>query len=337
MGLFSSPPVLESCGRADEIDCRLRWADQLSAGHKDLAAFVRVQCELQRLGDVVDEIVDAGGGVPVAQSAEYARLKREERRLLSEFGDVWAAEVKLPPVETVRFAKGCPDRLGVNAAHPDLPACLERLPGLAPTVRAITFTLPPGCWAASALVDQVLRFEAATRVDRLALVGGGWGDAAARAIAGSVHARRLKSLTLSDCGLGPAAAAAIASSPHLGGLEYLNLGENRLLEDGFAALALLPAALPALRQLDLGATGMMDAAAEQLAGGPALTGPRLIELTIAGNPLTAAGVSHFLKSKHLADTWITFDVRSLPAGSRVEIKRRLDRHNGIRTGHDRAP
>ncbi|HYH67451.1 MAG TPA: hypothetical protein VD866_22325 [Urbifossiella sp.] len=337
MGLFSSPSVLESCGRSDEIDCRLRWADQLGAGHKDLAAFVRVQCELHRLGEVVDEIVEAGGGVPVARSAEYARLKREERRLLSAFGDVWAAEVKLPPVDTVRFAKGCPDRLTVNAAHPDLPDCLDRLPGLAPTVRAITFMLPPGRRAPSALVDQILRFEAATRVDRLALVGGGWGDAAARAIAGSVHARRLKSLTLSDCRLGPAAVKAIVSSPYLGDLEYLNLGGNGLLEDGFAALALLPAALPALRQLDLGGTGMTDAAAEHLAGGPALTGPGLTELTIAGNPLTAAGVRHFLNAEHLADTWITFDARSLPAHSRGETKRRLDRHNGIRTGHGRAP
>ncbi|MBN9118915.1 MAG: TIGR02996 domain-containing protein [Planctomycetes bacterium] len=115
-------------------------------------------------------------------------------------------------------------------------------------------------------------------------------------LAGSARLATVRALNLSQNELTAATMRALAGSPHAAGLRSLDLFGNRLGDDGVRELC--RSALN-LRVLNLHATGMTDACAEEFANWPGLRSVRY--LTLGATPLTTATARAFTASPYFRD------------------------------------
>jgi len=114
--------------------------------------------------------------------------------------------------------------------------------------------------------------------------------------AGSARLATVRSLNLSMNNLTAVTMLALARSPHLTGLRSLDLFGNRF---GDAGVRELCRSALRLRVLNLHATGMTDASANDLANWPGLQSIRY--LTLGAAPLTEVTAHAFVASPYFRD------------------------------------
>lgn len=163
-------------------------------------------------------------------------------------------------------------RLSISYSYLDLPSW-QAIAGspLLPRLDSLSLGL------CNARDDSVAALMAApSSLAHLSLANGQLGTAGVVALAGSPHARTLRSLDLSWNRLGIKATQALAASELLGQLEVLDLSHCQPGDAGCAALA--SGKLGALKELRLGAARVSDAGIEALLGSKALPALEVVDL-----------------------------------------------------------
>jgi uncharacterized protein (TIGR02996 family) len=270
----------------DDDTPRLIYADWLEERGDPRGEFIRLQCQLARMGQ----------GDPRCPALQY-----QEQQLLGAHRAEWLGPL---PQGTVLyepiFRRGFLEEVSLGPrTFSDLG---EQLFRLHPRLTAVRIR---------GINDRGAEILAASphlaRLTVLDLSEGQLGPAGARALASSPALRQLNSLRLYANEIGPQGAAALAASPYLARLTCLNLGgtrgrygdvENNIGDAGAQALAASPY-LTRLENLNLYLNQIGDPGARALAASPTLA--NLTELKLYGNnAITDAGVEALAASPHLA-------------------------------------
>jgi uncharacterized protein (TIGR02996 family) len=264
----------------DDDAPRLVFADWLDDhGEAERAEFIRLQCELARLGE---------------DDPRRPALTRREAGLLARHRRAWAAPAALGGASGPVFRRGFIEALDISAGlllHQG-----ERVFLRAP-VREITLH------DAVAYLHELARQPWLARLSALRILcapperlGGPLSVYRGfSALCRSPHLASLRVLDLPGCGLGPDGEFA-ACTRSLPGLAELGLPDNRL---GFTALTRLvgPESV-GLRALDLAGNAITDEGARWLAGQPGLRNLRWLRLE--GCPIGDVGVTALLDSGHMS-------------------------------------
>jgi uncharacterized protein (TIGR02996 family) len=204
-GIYGSSAFLDAIAKEPaDVFLRLVFADWLEEkGEAERAEFIRVQCELARLGP--------------HDPARY-RLESRERELLRKHWRGWLGGLRRS-LKRWRFRLGLLEEVTVTAAcflfHADT------LFQLGP-VRAVEFHDASRRTAALAACPHL------ARLDTITLSYNFLTDAAARDLAGSPHLAGLGVLRLAHNFIRAAGAEALAAAPGLAGLRLLDLTANPL-------------------------------------------------------------------------------------------------------------
>jgi uncharacterized protein (TIGR02996 family) len=294
----------------DDDAPRLIYADWLEERSDPRSEFIRVQCQLARMGQ----------GDPRCAALEF-----QEQQLLGAHWAEWLGPLQGTILYEPIFRRGFLEEVSLEPrTFLDLGEQLFRLHPL----RRLSFLGPDeehhfAALAASPLLarltalcirginDRGAEVLAAsphlTRLTALDLSEGRLGPAGTRALAFSPSLQQLNSLGLYANLIGPQGAEALAASPYLARLTSLDLdgresryGDvvNNIGDGGVQALAASPH-LTRLEKLTLYLNQIGDAGARALAASPTLA--NLTELKLYGNPaITDAGVAALAASPHFA-------------------------------------
>jgi uncharacterized protein (TIGR02996 family) len=184
--------------------------------------------------------------LPWMMGADEDDCSARVQELLVEHGeDDWAGAIA-PYVTSYEFRRGLLERVKVSLA--DLREHAEELFRQAPI---LDLTITQESDEEGEGLADVLALPALSRLTHLHLTGPGWGEEAARALAGAKHIKRLTSLWLEVAGIGDKGLALLANAPHLRSLTELHLEYNNIGLPGIRALASSPY-LNRLRHLYLG-------------------------------------------------------------------------------------
>jgi uncharacterized protein (TIGR02996 family) len=271
---MSNPFLQAVIANPDDDLTRLVYADWLDEtcqpGAAELAEFIRVQCELERLP---------------AGDDRRAILQKRERLLLRKHAEGWLGELRAAQVLAERdpdedrpvweFRRGFLHAATMVAQH--FPARAEPLFRLAPTVRAVRLRHGSGS------VDGLLRTPQLARVDdldlsRMCSCGRCPILAELRNLFASPLVDRLSRLTLAGDRIDVETSAALVSSPHLRQLTAIDLSQNEL---GLAGVRVLVAArgLTRLRELNLTQNGITASGGQVIARAGWLKGLRVLNLS----------------------------------------------------------
>jgi hypothetical protein len=148
---------------------------------------------------------------------EPNKLSRELNVLIRKHGKVWAGEVA-SLVTAFAFHRGCLAEVTLPGAA--FPTVMPKLVTLAP-VQHVNLIAPLE-------LEAVVASEWLARVTSLSIIelGGGFGDAEAKLLAGSAHVSNIRWMRLYDNAIGRDGCIALAASPHLADCLYLGLGGN---------------------------------------------------------------------------------------------------------------
>jgi uncharacterized protein (TIGR02996 family) len=271
----------------DDDAPRLVYADWLEDhGDTDRAEFIRLQCELARLGE---------------DDPARDHLEPRERVLLEQHSVKWLASFPGFARKGAVFRRGFVEKITVKAA-----GFVKKAKVLFPAAPIRSAELTYGYnFSDAPLPDPAL--AACADLSRLtALRIGGYqgriGDEGVRTLVNSPHLSGLKRLDLSDCGIELEGVRAVAASPHLSGLESLDLSGQRLGRPSQAGNqgALLLAASPHLsnlRELSLMAQTLRGEGAAALVSSPRLR--NLVRLDISYNHLGPEGGEQLVASANL--------------------------------------
>ena len=312
----------------DDDTPRLVYADWLEDhGDPDRAEFIRVQCELDKLGEW-DE--------------RWEELKQREQRALRGYRKEWLGGAE-GLVRKWEFRRGFLDSAHVRPK--DLAAFGEELFRRAPLrhVRLSGIFGDPAlrALAASSHLAKVrslefyyFRLDAPRLAALLAsphlgglralhLNGCVIGPDGARLLAGSPNLAGLTALRLRNGDIGPAGAGALAGSPHLARLEALDLTLNGIVDEGLTTLASSPR-LANLTDLRVQANRIGRGGVEALA---AARHWRLARLSLGTNPLGNEGVRLLTASPHAGHlTWLQLGVNDVVRGPEAAAALAESRH-----------
>ena len=270
---------------------RLVYADWLEERGDPRSEFIRVQCELARIG----------GGDP--RSAE---LGYRQQQLLSAHRAEWLGPLRgVTTLYDPTFRRGFLEEMTLDART--FLELGERLFALHPLRHVSITDAGQGAYSdPEGHRRHVSTLAASPLLARLTSMGLPFiGDPGIEVLAASPHLARLTSLDLARGQLGPA--RALAASPYLRHLTRLNLVANRIGPEGAEALAGSPF-LAHLTDLNLDGissrhgdveNNISDRGAEALAASPYLT--RLAKLTLYLNGISDAGVRALAASSSLAN------------------------------------
>jgi uncharacterized protein (TIGR02996 family) len=267
----------------DDDAPRLVYADWLEERGDPRGEFIRVQCDLARIGE----------GDP-----RRPALESQEQQLLGAHRAEWLGLPQGTILYDPKFRRGFLEEVTLDPqTFLELGEQLFRLHPL----RRVSFPGPGGYHHLAALAaSPFLARLTALRIDRIT-------DRGAEVLAGSPHLTRLTALSLPEGRIGPAGARALASSPSLQQLNSLGLYANVIGPQGAAALAASPY-LARLTCLNLDGresrygdvvNNIGDAGAQALAASPYLT--RLEKLTLYLNEIGDPGARALATSPTLAN------------------------------------
>jgi uncharacterized protein (TIGR02996 family) len=270
---------------------RLVYADWLQEnGQPERAEFIRVQCELARLGQW-DE------------SPRKAELAKRERALWKKYGKAWRAGLP-SPLKVGLFRRGFPDppqqsvtgKQFLKFAESKLRAAPLWSFGLGATTDQEMAQIPD-----SPVLSQTEALSGWQTIPALT------GSAVARLVS-SPRARNLRTLYLSRQRLGDAGADGFGRSANLPNLVALYLMEAELTDEGMRCLCQWPG-MKRLRDLGLPGNALGDTALDALAAVPFERG--LKTLLIGGNPgFTTAGLIRLIESPAAASLGVLHVVGS---------------------------
>lgn len=261
----------------DDDAPRLVFADWLEEnGDTERAEFIRIQCELARLGE---------------DDPRFRRLTARGKELEDEHRVEWQSD--LPQFEEIfwgGFHRGFVAAVRVEsvetfAEHAD--AIFAAAP-----IRELRFHRVFANEAKRIAMTRQL-----ARVQVLDLEDGNMiGNQGAQALANSPYISGLTVLKLRGNAIGPSGASALARAAHLGPLTDLNLDRNAIYDEGVQAIVESPR-MRHLQRLSLGWTQCGEPAARILARSSYLANLNLLYLS--GNQIGDEGVEALAASRHL--------------------------------------
>jgi uncharacterized protein (TIGR02996 family) len=283
---------------------RLIYADWLeehgtTEAERARAEFIRVQCELARLGN---------------DDPSRLVLEQRENELLTQHERNWAQDIHSILAEIRegimgatrapffwRFERGFIESIECHGAL--LIRHAARLFARAP-IRRLRIDGPMSQRAALSALPELARLTA------LELTDPSLNSKDVRALASSPYVANLTTLHINkDNGatawVKDAGTTALAKSPHLARLRELGLRANNITVKGAAALATSPH-LTRLTSLDLALNGLGDEGVQALAGSPVLA--NITRLDLKGNKIGPAGCAALASSPYLADLrWLNLE------------------------------
>jgi uncharacterized protein (TIGR02996 family) len=283
----------------DDDTTRLILADWLEERGDPRGEFIRIQCQLARLGEA-----DPTGAV-LGDPDERARIRaridqadpirgplvRRERELLEQHATAWLGPLgKL--VKKWEFRRGLV-RVDLTAQQ-FLSAALVKLTATEAYAWVDSLHLRGVTSEALAPLVSAPHLAHFTTLD---LDGNDLRAAGAQALAASPQLAHLTTLNLACNGIRDKGTKALAASPHLARLTTLDLCANGIGAEGVQALAASPH-LARLTTLNLRANGICDAGAQTLAAAPHLA--RLTTLNLYVNGIGDAGAQALAAAFHLA-------------------------------------
>jgi hypothetical protein len=148
---------------------------------------------------------------------EAVKLSGEINVLVRRNGKLWAGEVA-PLVKSFAFHRGCLAEVTLSGA-----AFLTVMPKLVELAPVQHVNLIEPLEFAAVVASPLLARMTSLKIIEL---GAGFGDAEAKLLAGSEHARNLRWVRLFSNAIGEAGVVALAASPHLASCVYLGLDGN---------------------------------------------------------------------------------------------------------------
>lgn len=148
---------------------------------------------------------------------EAVKLSREIYVLVRRNGKLWAGEVA-PLVQSFEFHRGCLAEVTLSGA-----AFLNVMPKLVKLAPVQHVNLIAPLELAAVVASPLLARMTSLQIIEL---GAGFGDAEAKLLAGSEHARNLRWVRLFTNAIGEAGVVALAASTHLASCVYVGLDGN---------------------------------------------------------------------------------------------------------------